>query len=64
MSICFGSTSFSKTDKKQQGSKMINWIMVSVLIHMCFIATSSITVYYNKIKSSRKRKITDIMLPL
>lgn len=48
-----GSTSFSKTDKKQ-GSKMLNWIMVQCThIHVRY-CQSSITVHYNKIKN-RKR---------
>jgi len=48
-----GSTSFSKTDKKQ-GSKMLNWIMVQCTHTHVRYCQSSITVHYNKIKN-RKR---------
>ena len=48
-----GSTSFSKTDKKQ-GSKMLNWIMVQCTHTHVLYCQSSITVHYNKIKN-RKR---------
>lgn len=48
-----GSTSFSKTDKKQV-SKMLNWIMVQCTHTHARYCQSSITVHYNKIKN-RKR---------
>lgn len=48
-----GSTSFSKTDKKQ-GSKMLNWIMVQCTHTHVRYCQSSITMHYNKIKN-RKR---------
>ena len=48
-----GSTSFSKTDKKQ-GSKMLNWIMVQCTHTHVRYCQSSITMHYNKIKNRRR----------